>query len=176
MRYTVKSGVLYEEQSCQTLAKIKSSLTGPVKKIFRNSDEPVLKTDIRHLNTEKYDSGDVRCREYILINREDEMIAAARPGYAEGNDPAVTGWPICRMPKVDHAQITIKGEIYYLTMHNSQNYALKDSKGHEILRIMHKGITGGWSVEDDQGFTPEILWGLFIFCRYIQQENEFLIL
>ena len=30
-----------------------------------------------------------------------------RPGYAEGEDPLVTGWPICRLPRVDHGKTTL---------------------------------------------------------------------
>ena len=60
-------------------------------------------------------------------------------------------------------------------MHNSQNYSLINAHNSEVLRIMHKGIAGGWAVEDICGFVPEIICGIFIFCRYIEQENEFLI-
>ena len=71
------------------------------------------------------------------------------------------------MPRVDHANIVVNGEEYLLTMHNSQNYSLLNTCNSEVLRIMHKGIAGGWIVED--------ICGIFIFCRYIEQENEFLI-
>ena len=69
----------------------------------------------------------------------------------------------------------VNGEEYLLTMHNSQNYSLINAHNSEVLRIMHKGIAGGWAVEDICGFVPEIICGIFIFCRYIEQENEFLI-
>ncbi|MBC8576279.1 hypothetical protein H8717_07655 [Oscillospiraceae bacterium BX1] len=69
----------------------------------------------------------------------------------------------------------MNGEEYLLTMHNSQNYSLTNNDNSEVLRIMHKGIVGGWTVEDHCGFAPEILCGIFAFCRYIEQENEFLI-
>lgn len=175
MRYTIKAGVLYGEQPQQALAKIKSTFMGPVKKILREKDETVLKTDIRCKDIELEHRGDVRRREYILVNCLNEIIASAHPGYADGDDPAVVGWPVCRLPKVDHAKLMIEEDDYLLTMHNSQNYALRDAGGYEILRIMHKGLSGGWSLEDDHGFAPEILCGLFTFCRYIEKENEFLI-
>ena len=69
----------------------------------------------------------------------------------------------------------VNGEEYLLTMHNSQNYSLINAHNSEVLRIMHKGIAGGWAVEDICGFVPEIICGIFIFCRYIEQENEFLV-
>ena len=60
-------------------------------------------------------------------------------------------------------------------MQNSQNYTLRDRAGYIVVQIMHRGLTGGWNMEVDEDFTPEILSGLFAFCRYIEQENEFLV-
>ena len=62
-----------------------------------------------------------------------------------------------------------------LRMHNSQNYTMKDIHDADVLRIMHRGLIGGWLLEDRCGFAPETLCGLFIFCRYIELENEFII-
>lgn len=174
MQYTIKSGVLYNETQT-ALAKIKSALLGPQRKIFSITNETLLTADIRYLDESKASSGDVRNREYILTDTKNQLIGSAHPGYAEGDDPNVVGWPICRMPRVDHADLVMNGKEFLLTMHNSQNYSLMDIGSSEVLRIMHKGIAGGWSVEDCYGFAPEILCSIFIFCRYIEQENEFLI-
>ena len=150
-------------------------MLGPQRKIFSITNETLLTADIRYLDESKASSGDVRNREYILTNTKNQLIGSAHPGYAEGDDPNVVGWPICRMPRVDHADLVMNGKEFLLTMHNSQNYSLMDIGSSEVLRIMHKGIAGGWSVEDCYGFAPEILCSIFIFCRYIEQENEFLI-
>ena len=174
MQYTIKSGVLYNEAQT-ALAKIKSALLGPQRKIFSITNETLLTADIRYLDESKASSGDVRNREYILTGSENRLLGSARPGYADGDDPDVVGWPICRIPRVDHVNIVVNGEEYLLTMHNSQNYSLLNAHNSEVLRIMHKGIAGGWTVEDFCGFVPEIICGIFIFCRYIEQENEFLI-
>ena len=61
-------------------------------------------------------------------------------------------------------------------MHNSQNYSLEDLQGNEVLRIMHKGIGGGWDIEEEKGFSAEEILGLFLFSRYIEQKNDFLII
>ena len=114
-------------------------------------------------------------REYFLFDNKKHLVGSAFPGYADGNDPDVVGWPICRMQKVDHANVSIDEKKYILTMHNSQNYFLVDTNDSEALHIMHKGISGGWMVESNCGFTPEIICGIFTFCRYIEEENEFLI-
>lgn len=173
MNYVMKSGCLSNESSGAIVARIKSAFPGPVKRITRSNTE--YHTDIRHLETPAGHSSDVRFREYILVNQFGTGIMIGKPEYADGDDPAVTGWPICRMPRVDHARITIGTEEYGLVMHNSQNYSIKDQTGCVILRIMHRGLTGGWQLYDDHGFTPEILCAIFAFCRYIEQENELLI-
>lgn len=131
--------------------------------------------DIRYLDESKASSGDVRNREYILTGSKSQLMGSARPGYAGGDDPDVVGWPICRMPRVDHAHVSIGVTEYVLTMHNSQNYSLVDTNDSEVLRIMHKRIVGGWIVESNCDFAPDIICGIFTFCRYIEQENEFLI-
>ena len=175
MKYTIKAGVLYKNESQLALARIKSALLGPQRNIFSIEGKLLLTADVRYLDESKASSGDVRNREYLLTDNENQLVGSARPGYADGDNPDVVGWPICRMPRVDHANVSIDEKKYILTMHNSQNYFLVDTNDSEALHIMHKGISGGWMVESNCGFTPEIICGIFIFCRYIEQENEFLI-
>lgn len=160
------------EQSGEILAKIKSTLTGPLKKITLSDSE--YHTDIRRLNSLRECSSDVRFREYIFADHCNiKMIG--KPGYTAEEDPAVVGWPVCRLPRVDHAHIRIGEQEYELNMHNSQNYSMKASSGNVILQIMHRGLMGGWKFHDTHGFAPEILCGIFAFCRYIEEENEFII-
>lgn len=175
MRYTMKSGVLYEDASRVSLVKMKNAITGPVKMIYRNNETMVMKTDICYPDPQKKQVGDVRNKTYTMTDSSDTLIAVGKPGYAEGDDPEAAGWPICRMPRVDHAELAVENQPFLLTMHNCQNYSLRDRKNNEIFRILHKGIAGGWSIEDCYGFSPEIICGIFVFCRYIEQENEFII-
>lgn len=174
MNYIMKSGCLCNEQSGETLAKNNSTFSGPLKRILLSETNTEYHTDIRKLDAPAQRSGDVRFREYFFGNPGNTMMTG-QPGYAEGEDPLPAGWPVCRLPRVDHAQIRIGGNEYHLAMHNSQNYTLQDENGYVILRIIHRGLIGGWLFHDDHGFAPEILCGLFAFCRYIEQENEFLI-
>ena len=175
MQYTMKAGVLYQGDSQIALAKIKSVLIGSQKKIYKVTGELLSETSIRYLDESKASAGDVRNQEYILTDSEGRLLGCARPGYADGDSPEEMGWPICRMPKVDHASITAKDADYSLIMDNSRSYSLRNGAGQELLRIVHKGIAGGWNLEDRQGFPPEVLCGIFSFCRYLEQENEFLI-
>lgn len=110
-----------------------------------------------------------------MTDSESVVLMEAHPAYAKEDDPDVVGWSICRVPKVDHADILICGTKYLLTMHNSQNYSLKDEQENTKLQIMHCGIAGGWTMDANECFSPEILGGLFIFCRYMEQENEFIV-
>ena len=102
MKYTIKAGVLYKNESQLALARIKSALIGPQRKIFSIAGELLSTADVRYLDESKASSGDVRNREYILTNNGNQLVCSARPGYADGDDPNVVGWPICRMPSVDH--------------------------------------------------------------------------
>lgn len=174
MKYTIKAGVLYKNEPQLALARIK------VRCLVRKKDSQRRRRSAFNgryplSRWSKASSGDVRNREYILTDSENRLLGSAHPGYADGDDPDVVGWPIYRMPRVDHANIVVNGEEYLLTMHNSQNYSLINNANSEVLRIMHNGISRGWIVEDTCGFLPEIICGIFIFCRYIEQENEFLI-
>ena len=137
---TIKAGVLFKNESQLALARIKRALRGPQRKILSIAGELLLTADVRYLDESKASSGDVRNREYILTNNGNQLVCSARPGYADGDDPNVVGWPICRMHSVDLANIVVNGEEFLLTMHNSQNYSLLNAHNSEVLRIMHKGI------------------------------------
>lgn len=171
MKYTMKAGVLYSAD--KPSAKIKASLAGISKKIMLADDVTCLTADIH--STAANHNGDVRLREYTLTDSHSNTVATAHPLYAQGEEPENTGWPISHMPRVDHALAEIDGSSYTLTMHNSQNYSLADSNGGCVVRIMHNGLCGGWTVEDSTGFAPQLLCGIFVFCRYIEQENEFMV-
>ena len=176
MNYILKWGILYEENYEKDLAKIKSVLIGTEKNIYLQGNEWVAKTKIRNLNQNIENNGDVRLREYVMLDNDEHVIILGHPDYAKGENPDEAGWPAVRVPRVDHAEIHIDKEKYILEMHNSQNYSLKNCKGEIILQIMHKGICGGWNLVTEHNFKPEIICGLFVFCRYIEQENELLII
>ncbi len=174
MHYTIKAGILYNEAQT-ALAKIINTFLGPQRRIHSMAGDLLLTADVRYVERSDIRPGDVRNREYVLTGSGSQLLCSARPGYADGDDPDVVGWPISRMPRVDHAQVSVGETEYVLTMENSQNYSLIDTNDAEILHIMHKGIAGGWTVESSYDFAPEIISGIFTFCRYIEQENEFLI-
>ncbi len=170
MNYTMSAGMLFCRK--HKLAQIKSAFTGPERQILSADKDLLLRADIRNLETPPESRGDVRFRQYILRDAMGSERAVAKPDYAEGNDPAVTGWPIYRMPRVDHAQILMNDREYCLTMQNSQNYTLNDAMGKVVIQIRHRGLSGGWDIEAAAEMPPEIICGIFVFCRYIESENE----
>lgn len=175
MQYLMKSGELFLADSGKLLIQIKSSFLGVKKTIYKKDSGQSYQTDIMTTDISNGKKGDVRYRTYIMTDSESVVLMEAHPAYAKEDDPDVVGWPICRVPKVDHADILICGTKYLLTMHNSQNYSLKDEQENTKLQIMHCGIAGGWTMDANECFSPEILGGLFIFCRYMEQENEFIV-
>lgn len=175
MEYTMKAGVLYRSTSGEALAKIKGVLTGPEKKIYRGNDVLSIITDIRCEDPRSFHTVDVRKKAYIMVNGNNDVLAIGKPGYAQGDDPDVMGRLVCRLPRVDHAMITIQNQHFLLVMDNSEHYSLWDDQHRRMLRIVHKGLSGGWWIEDHYGFAVEVICGFFSFCRYLEQENEFLI-
>lgn len=175
MRYMMKSGILSVLESGKVLAKIKRDFLGTKKTVLLSSSGKQYQADISITNISEGTSGDIRFQTYVLKNSDDEVLMNACPGYAKEDDPDVVDWPICRAPKVDHAVILFNGITYLLVMHNSQNYSLQDQNGVAVLQIMHRGISGGWTIDTTEKFPPQVLCGLFIFCRYIEQENEFIV-
>lgn len=173
MKYIMRAGTLYNQNNM--LAQIKSVLIGPEKKIISADGTLLLQTNIYNREAPAGKIGNVRFRQYILTDVEGIRCAVANPDYAKDDDPEVVGWPICRMPKVDHAQMQIYDDEYYLTMRNNQNYLLENAIRESVVQIYHRGLIGGWEIEADGGFRPDIICGIFVFCRYMEKENEFLI-
>lgn len=173
MKYIMKAGILYFNDT--VLAKIKGAFTGPEKRIYSANGTMLMRTDISNLETLPNEAGNVCFRQYILFDENDDKCMVADPGYAEGDDPAVVGWPLCRMPRVDHAKVIIGKREYLLVMQNNQNYSLSEISGQTIVQIFHRGLVGGWNIEGAEDFAPEMICGIFVFCKYMEQENEFLV-
>lgn len=173
MNYTMKAGALYQGE--KMLAQLKGSFNGPAKNIFLADGTLILRTDIRNLKVPAEEAGTIRRRRYIILDETGRECAVAKPDYAEGADPGLVGWPICRMPRIDHAQLVYHNDKYILSMRNSQSYSLAELSGKIIVQIFHRGLIGGWDIQADDQFTPEMLCCIFVFCRYIERENEFLI-
>ena len=94
MLYMLRAGVLYHQT--HILADIKGRFSDPEKKIFAADGTLLFQTAIHTMNAPPGKNGDVRFREYRLLNPDGSIYATARPGYLTQDDPDVVGWPLCR--------------------------------------------------------------------------------
>ena len=78
MKYTIKAGVLYKNESQLALVRIKSALLGPQRKILSIAAELLLTADARYLDESKASSGDVRNREYLLDRKSTRLNSSHR--------------------------------------------------------------------------------------------------
>ncbi len=168
MKYILKSSVLYREDT--PAARIGRRLSTAERDIYVPEGMRIMHA---HITDSAENTGDVRSRRYILEDLRDHTLIEAVPGYAREEDPEIYGWPLSHMPRCDHADLVITGRPYRLVMLNSQNYVLYGEDERAAVQIVHRGISGGWNIEADRLFSPALLCGLFVFCRYIESENEF---
>ena len=172
MKYIMKAGTLYFNDIVS--ARIKGVFTGSKKRIYSPNGSVLMYTDIANLEVPPNEIRNVRYRQYTLFHSNGNKCAVANPDYAEGNAPTASGWPLCRMPRVDHAKVVFDKNEYLLLMQNNQNYILSDKFDKTVIQIFHRGLAGGWNIEVMNDFLPEMICGIFVFCKYIEQENEFL--
>lgn len=174
MNYLVKSGIIFSGDN-QPLAQIKGVFSGYEKTICSLDGTVLMRTVIQNRSESYAYNGDVRNHEYLLLKPDGTKLCTAKPDYEEGSNPSVTDWPVCRPPQVDHAILTLQNRQLRLIFQNSQNYTFTDTSGTAIIQIYHRGLTGGWNIETTEEFQPAELCGFFVFCRYLEQENEQLI-
>ena len=132
MEYIMKSGNLFLNDTL--LVRIKSTFAGSEKKIFAADGELLMLTDICNLKAPLNERGNIRYRQYAMLDRNGKECAVAKPDYAESDDPAVVGWPICRMPRVDHAQICIGKKSIYCQCKTAKTISYLKSRGKQLSR------------------------------------------
>lgn len=173
-QYYLKTGILYREADSQALARIDSPFWEREKRILSKEGQEIWKIGMRECKGGSEGNGEGHHKEYVMYGPEGQAYMTGTPQYAAGEDPAVAGWPLCRMPRMDHVCINIGTVQYCLQMGDGYRYHMIDEEGQEILQICHQGIKGGWQIRADKDLIPEVVCGIFLFCRYLEQENEFL--
>lgn len=168
MRYRIKAGALYAETGGEPLARVEGRFCTREKQILDGGGRLVLRTAI-HRTREDPAAGCV----YRMEEPSGACYAQAWPDWAPRE--AAGAPPLNRMPKVDHARLGLGEREYLLIMQSSRTYGLLTLNGKKAVQIDHCGVAGGWQVETWQDFTPPFLCGLFVFCRYLERENELLI-
>lgn len=174
MTYQIHSGILYE--NCENsvtrkLAYIKYPFSFTKKQILSPNNELLLIADIELIDSGKNDNA----RNYILSTPNNQRIIVGAPGYAKNSDPEIFGWPLSHAPRCDHVSFRYLNQVFQLQMLNTQYYMITDVQGQRIMDFIHNGFIGGWTVHTYMNFEPSIILGLFIFSKYLDKENEFLI-
>jgi hypothetical protein len=165
MKYLIKAGKLYQidnERPSAKLACLKMPYY-PTKKTILSPDGRIkLYADIKTCECD----GQSRQQVYILSDPLNQTILSGSPALSK-NSPLPNGFP------VNQIRFTMEHKIYDLLMKSSEEYCIMDENSWVTARLLHS-IKGGWFVEADLLFSPFILMGLFIFCRYLDKENEFI--
>ncbi len=172
MRYVMRAGVLYDREQKKVFARIQRDFAGQERSILSPDGDPVLTTDVCRPEMQPEGDGEIRFPAYIMRDKEGAEYARACPYCAGDEEPEKAGGFAHRMQAACHARLTMKGRAYELVMENSRSYAMEEA-GREVLRIAHLGPAGGWDLEASDAIPPEIVCGLFVFCRYMELENEF---
>lgn len=165
MKYIIQAGSLYQTDNGRPGVKLAylESPYYPVRKTILSPDGRVkLYADIQTSGS----SGKIRERCYTLKDPLDQVILSGTPGPA--------GHITFNAPRIDHVKIDMDHKAYVLTMKNSQEYRLVDEDDRKAAQILHNGTEGGWKIETEPLFSPYALMGLYIFCRYLDKENEFI--
>lgn len=132
-----------------------------------------LRGGARSPESSRGSDGGAHFRQYVIYDRNGNVYASAEPAYDVGNRPEAE-WPGFRTVGTNQAKLLIGGQEFCLIMQNSQNYYMEDGDGKTVLKVLHRGLAGGWDIESADGISPEMACGIFVFCRYLEQENEFL--
>lgn len=166
MRYRIKAGALYAEGEETPLVRLEGRFCTRDKQILDGAGSPVLRTAIRR---EREAGG---CA-YRMEEPSGACYAQAWPDLTPREGAGAP--PLNRMPRVDHARLRLGEREYLLIMQSPRTYGLLTLSGKKAVQIDHCGVAGGWQVETWQDFTPAFLCGLFVFCRYLERENELLV-
>lgn len=76
---------------------------------------------------------------------------------------------------MDRAELTWRKKAYRLEMVSCENYLMKNQQGEVALCVLHRGIAGGWQIECGPEFEPWVICAVFVFCRYLEQENQMVV-
>lgn len=171
MKYLMKRDRLSNENET-VLAKIRKSLNTSSCLILAADGNLMLNSVIEVVGNDRYKPGDVRNRRYLLVDSRKEIVATALPDYDIDDNPDDKGWPISHLPRADNAVVQINKRSYSLKRNSFSRYELIDGSKPALI-LEHRGISGGWNIESDIDFPPEIICGIYIFCRYLEKENIF---
>ncbi len=108
---------------------------------------------------------------YVMKDSTGKILAEGQPGYSGNADLH----PFSRGPRADHVAIRLPDAACRLQMQNSQNFILTTEDGRVSMELIHNGVNGGWNVSADDSLDALLVMGIFLFSRYLDKENEFVV-
>lgn len=168
MKYLIQAGKLFAIENGKaslSLASIQSPFYSVRRAILSAEGQVLLFTDIRADSR----SGRKAGNQYIITDAQRNVVLSGKPECSADGDPG-------HIPRADRVQLEMNQSVCSLRMLNSQNYRLENAQGQKVVEIIHNGIGGGWTVEADASVSPALLLGIFIFSRYLDKENKFVVI
>lgn len=169
MKYVMRSNTLFDEKNNKR-AYIHASASY-LKSVIRSENGEIINAELR-MNS----SYDAHKHEYVMTDNESNVIASARPRYSKDEDPDQNGWPLNRAPLVDEASLTIRGGIYKIIRVGYPKYEIRDSAGRLMLGTAYSPLMKNWNIYASKSLSPEIICAIVIFCKYLEFENDAVIL
>lgn len=174
MNGKIKSGILYGEDG-SVLARMEGSFCTRVKHILSPEGKLLLLTDVCPESGGDRKGNVPAGHRYVMKTAAGELCAQAWPDYTPWESDGTGSPPLNRMPKITHARMVMNRRNYMLIMQSSRTYGLVSAAGKKTAQIDHCGIAGGWNINAWEDYLPAVLCGLFAFCRYLERENELMV-
>lgn len=170
MKYYLVLGTMYSDNDNTKLIHIKSSFFSSKKQIIASDGTLQLQTNILNFVP------DVRSHEYVLTDMHENRIAIATPDYAKQENPDTHKYPINRAPLVDHAKLLICNKEFNLVRMCVNCYEVYDLSSQAVVKIYRSKATWKWLIDAEAEFVPAVLCGIFVFCKYLEKENELIVI
>ncbi len=186
MKYIMKSGKLYLDGVM--LIQCKSRRISSWKIICDKEGKELLYTEIYQKNSDVSGISDMQAKEsrraeyrdiagrrYLLRKMDGSICTSAAPFYAAEERLTENGFPVCRMPRVDHVLMDIQGKTCVLIRKKWGEYVLQDEGGKVLMQILYAGALGlQYEIETFSTWKPEMIVGIVQLSRYMERESEFL--
>ncbi|MFU0831420.1 MAG: hypothetical protein ACFWUC_00535 [Oscillospiraceae bacterium] len=174
MKYQIRAGSLYAVIDGRTAGKLAF-----VQSPFYTEKQTILSPDgsgklIAQVRTDGRPG--TQGKEYVITDAQEQIVVIGKPMCSEEENSDVDSEIMFPMSRMDTVRLEMNHTVFNLRMRNSQNYCLEDEKGQKKLEMIHNGITGGWTVETEDAIDPLILMGIFLFSRYLDKENQYVVI
>ena len=160
MNYLIKSGNLFNESNMVPLYKIRGDISSFNRSILNEEDELVYKIEVK----EKEDK--FLKRVYNILDKSSCMLGKCEPIYPNRAKISQV------YNDMNEAHVTLSGEEYFVKMVSTTKYYILDENKHRILRINHRGVDGGWQIEEKEEMSHSEICVFFILCRFLEREKE----